>query len=97
MFRLSRYLQKHLKGHIDFESFVLIAVIPRKKKDAVILLAPRYKREYSYFLLQCGKDFYHYSDIDTILAATHRFFGIGKFKLWRCRKRYDRYQRRGRI
>lgn len=97
MFRLSRYLQEHLKGHIDFEALVLIAVIPRKKKDAVILLAPRYKHEFAYFLLQCGKDFYHHSDIDTLLSAAHKGFGIGKFKLWRCRKRYERYQRSGRI
>ena len=56
MFRLSHYLQKHLRGHIDFDAFVLIAVIPRKKKDAVVLLAPKYEIEYSYFALQNGKN-----------------------------------------
>ena len=97
MFRLSRYFQKHLKGYIDFETFVLIAVIPRKKKNAVILLAPRYIQPYSYFVLQSGKEFTHHSDINTLLTAARKYYGINKFKLWRCRKRYEHFKRSGRI
>lgn len=64
MFRLSNYLQKHLRGHIDFDAFVLIAAIPRRKQDAVVLLAPKYETEYSYFALQNDKNY------TTILAST---------------------------
>ena len=96
MFRLSIYLQKHLRGHIDFDAFVLIAVIPRRKKDAVVLLAPKYETEYSYFALQNGKNYTYHSCLDNLLTAARKC-GISRFKLWRCRKRYERLKRSGRI
>lgn len=97
MFRLSSYLQKHLRGYIDFESFILIAVIPRKKKDAVVLLAPKYEDEYCYFALQHGRNNSYYSCLDNMLIAARKNYGISKFKLWRCRKRYERFKRSGLI
>ncbi len=96
MFRLSNYLQKHLRGHIDFDAFVLIAVIPRRKKDAVVLLAPKYETEYSYFALQNGKNYMYYSCLDNLLPAARKC-GISCFKLWRCRKRYEHFKKRGLI
>ena len=97
MFRLSSYLQKHLKGYIDFDAFVLLAIIPRKNKDAVALLAPKYEHEFCYFALQNGREYTYHSCLDTLLAAAHQRCGISKFKLWRCRKRYERFKRSGRI
>lgn len=41
MFRIARYLDKHLRGHIDFGTFHLLAVIPRPGKDAVVLFVPK--------------------------------------------------------
>ena len=96
MFRLSSYLQKHLRGHIDFDAFVLIAVIPRRKKDAVVLLAPKYETEYSYFALQNGKNYTYHSCLDNLLTAARKC-GISRCKLWRCRKRYENFKRRGLI
>ena len=96
MFRLSNYLQKHLKGYIDFDAFVLLAIIPRKKKDAVVLLAPKYEHEYCYFAMQSGGNHTYHSCLDNMLDAASKI-GISKFKLWRCRKRYERYKRSGRI
>ena len=96
MFRLSSYLQKHLRGHIDFDAFVLIAVIPRRKKDAVVLLAPKYETEFSYFALQNGKNYTYHSCLDNLLTAARKC-GISRFKLWRCRKRYEHFKRSGRI
>ena len=96
MFRLSNYLQKHLRGHIDFDAFVLITVIPRRKKDAVVLLAPKYETEYSYFALQNGMNYTYHSCLDNLLTAARKC-GISRFKLWRCRKRYERFKRSGRI
>ena len=96
MFRLSSYLQKHLRGHIDFDAFVLIAVIPRRKKDAVVLLTPKYQTEYSYFALQNGKNYTYHSCLDNMLTAARKC-GISRFKLWRCRKRYERFKRSGRL
>ena len=96
MFRLSSYLQKHLNGYIDFDAFVLIAVIPRKKKDAVVLLAPKYETEYSYFALQNGKNYTYHSSLDNLLTAARKC-GISRCKLWRCRKRYEHFKRSGRI
>ena len=96
MFRLSSYLQKHLRGHIDFDAFVLIAVIPRRKKDAVVLLAPKYETEYSYFALQNSKNYTYHSCLDNLLMAARKC-GISRCKLWRCRKRYEHFKRSGRI
>lgn len=96
MFRLSSYLQKHLRGHIDFDAFVLIAVIPRRKKDAVVLLAPKHETEYSYFALQNGKNYTYHSCLDNLLTAARKC-GISRCKLWRCRKRYEHFKRSGRI
>ena len=96
MFRLSSYLQKHLRGHIDFDAFVLIAVIPRRKKDAVVLLAPKYETEYSYFALQNGTNYTYHSCLDNLLTAARKC-GISRCKLWRCRKRYEHFKRSGRI
>ena len=96
MFRLSSYLQKHLRGHIDFGAFVLIAVIPRRKKDAVVLLAPKYETEYSYFALQNGKNYTYHSSLDNLLTAARKC-GISRCKLWSCRKRYEHFKRSGRI
>ena len=97
MFRLSSYLQKHLRGYIDFDAFVLIAIIPRRKKDTVVLLAPKYEREFCYFVLQNGKEFTYYSCLDNLLNAARERCGISRFKLWHCRKRYERFKRSGRI
>ena len=97
MFRLSHYLQKHLRGYIDFDAFVLIAIIPRRKKPAVVLLAPKYEREYCYFALQYGRENSYHSCLDNMLKAARNNYGISKFKLWRCRKRYERFKRSGRL
>ena len=51
MFLFSSYLDRHLHGHIDFSSFYLLAIIPRKNKSAVILLAPRDNQSRTYFNL----------------------------------------------
>ena len=96
MFRFSSYLQKHLRGHIDFDAFLLIAVIPRRKKDAVVLLAPKYETEYSDFALQNGKNYTYHSCLDNLLTAARKC-GISRCKLWRCRKRYEHFKRSGRI
>lgn len=96
MLRLSHYLQKHLRGHIDFDAFALIAVIPRRKKDAVVLLAPKHETEHAYFVLQNGRNCTYHSCLDNLLTAARKC-GISRFKLWRCRKRCERIKRSGHI
>lgn len=94
MFRMVRYLDKHLRGHIDFGTFHLIAVIPRFGKDAVVLLVPRDLRENNHFNLQCGTTSLWYSSLDNMLTAAREYYGITPYQAWRCRRRYAALQRR---
>ena len=94
MFRLTRYLDKHLRGHIDFGTFHLLAVIPRFGKDAVVLLVPRDLRENNHFNLQCGTTSLWYSSLDNMLTAAREYYGITAYQAWRCSRRYAALQRR---
>jgi hypothetical protein len=94
MFRLTRYLDKHLRGHIDFGTFHLLAVILRFRKDAVVLLVPRDLREDNHFNLQCGTTSLWYSSLDNMLTAAREYYGITAYQAWRCSRRYAALQRR---
>ena len=94
MFRLTRYLDKHLRGHIDFGTFHLLAVILRFGKDAVVLLVPRDLREDNHFNLQCGTTSLWYSSLDNMLTAAREYYGITAYQAWRCSRRYAALQRR---
>jgi hypothetical protein len=94
MFRLTRYLDKHLRGHINFGTFHLLAVILRFRKDAVVLLVPRDLREDNHFNLQCGTTSLWYSSLDNMLTAAREYYGITAYQAWRCSRRYAALQRR---
>ena len=94
MFRFSRYLDRHLYGHVDFSSFYLLAIIPRKKKPAVILLAPRDNQSRTYFNLQYGDFSLWYATLEEMLTAAQKVCDLTKYQLWRCRRRYRTIQRR---
>jgi hypothetical protein len=94
MFRLTRYLDKHLRGHINFGTFHLLAVILRFRKDAVVLLVPRDLREDKHFNLQCGTTSLWYSSLDNMLTAAREYYGITAYQAWRCSRRYAALQRR---
>lgn len=94
MFRMARYLDKHLRGHIDFETFHLLAVIPVPNKDAVVLLVPKDERKDKHFNLQCGSSSLWYSSLENMLTAAVEYYGITAYQAWKCRHRYDALQRR---
>ena len=94
MFRLTRYLDKHLCGHIDFGAFHLLAVISRIGKAAVVLLVPRDLRENKHFNLQCGTTSLWYSSLDNMLTAAREYYGISGYQAWGCHRRYAALQRR---
>ena len=94
MFRFSCYLDRHLHGHVDFSSFHLLAIIPRKKKPAVILLAPKDGRNHTYFNLQYGEFSLWYGTLEDMLSAAKTVCGLTKYQLWQCRRRYRTIQRR---
>ena len=94
MFRMARYLDKHLRGHIDFGTFHLFAVIPRMGKDAVVLLIPKDERKDKHFNLQCGAASLWYSSLENMLTAAVEYYGITGYRAWRCRRRYAALQRR---
>lgn len=94
MFRMARYLEKHLRGHIDFGTFHLLAVIPRPGKDAVVLLVPKDEQKDKHFNLQCGTASLWHSSLDNMLTAAREYYGITAYQAWRCRRRYAALQRR---
>ena len=94
MFRMARYLDKHLRGHIDFGTFHLLAVIPRHGKDAVVLLVPKDERKDKHFNLQCGAISLWYSSLENMLTAAVEYYGITGYQTWRCRRRYTALRRR---
>lgn len=94
MFRIARYLDKHLRGHIDFGVFYLLAVITRYRKESVVLLVPRDLREEKHFNLQCGTTSLWYSSLENMLTAAKVYYGITAYQAWRCSRRYSALQRR---
>ena len=93
MLHLTRYLDGHLRGHIDFETFHLLAIIPRSGKDAVVLLIPRDPRKDQYFNLRCGSTSLWYGSLEHMLIAAKEYYGITAFSAWRCRRQYNKLQR----
>ena len=94
MFQMARYLDKHLRGHIDFGTFHLLAVIPRAGKDAVALLVPKDERKDKHFNLQCGTTSLWYSSLDNMPTAAREYYGISGYQAWGCHRRYAALQRR---
>lgn len=94
MFRLTRYLDKHLHGHIDLGTFHLLAVFPRLGKDAVVLLAPKDESKDKHFNLQCGSTSLWYSSLDNLLTAAGEYYCLSAYRVWRCRRRYAALKRR---
>ena len=94
MFCFSRYLDRHLRGHVDFSSFYLLAIIPRKEKAAVLLLAPKDGKSRTYFNLQYGEYSMFYATLEDMLSAAQKVCGLTRYQLWQCRRRYRTIQRR---
>ena len=89
-----RYLSRLLHGSIDFDTFHLLAVIPRKGKNSIILLAPRDTSKDKFFNLQYGEFSTWYCSIDQLLEAADRYCKIGRYRCWLYRRRYFYLTRR---
>ena len=87
MFRMARYLDKYLRGHIDFGTFHLLAVIPRFGKSAVVLLVPKDERRDKHFNLQCDTTSLWYNSLVNMLTGAKEYYGITPYQAWRCRRR----------
>ena len=94
MYRPDKYLDQHLEGHIDFRTFHLLAIVPRKRKPAVILLAPKSSTPHSYFNLQYGQHSMWYVSLEDMLSAARACCGLSRYQIWQCRRRYRSIQRR---
>ena len=90
MMWLAEYLDRNMHGAIDFDTFYLLAVIPRKGKNPIILLAPKNRIKDKYFNLRYGQYCEWYGSIDNLLNAAAEYCGLRKFRCWRYRRRYYR-------
>lgn len=96
MLRTIRYLDKHLQGHIDFDTFHLLAVIPRGELPPVVMLVPRYANEPQNFNLQVGTKSLWFGSLDNMLTAAQEYYHISDIWLWCCRRRYTEQQKQAR-
>lgn len=58
-----------LSGHIDFDTFWVLAVIKRKGKHSIILLAPKNIHRDIYFNLQNGEQSLWYTSLENMLKV----------------------------
>lgn len=89
---MMRYLDRHLSGCVDFSTFYLLAIIPRKGKPAVVLLCPRDEVHDKHFNLQCGGKSLWFSSLDNMLTAAREYYGVSGIRLWWCRRRYRKFR-----
>lgn len=93
MFRTIRYLDENLQGYIDFGTFHLLAVIPRRKLSPLVVLVPRYANEPQNFNLQVESKSLWFGSLDNMLSTAQEYYHISNIWVWYCRRRYAALQK----
>ncbi len=79
-----------LSGHIDFDTFCVLAVIKRKGKRNITLLAPKNDSRDKYFNLQDGKQSLWYSSLENMLKVCHDLGHISTLQNVLIKYRYNK-------
>ena len=79
-----------LSGHIDFDTFWMLAVIKRKSKRNITLLAPKNDSRDKYFNLQDGEQSLWYSSLENMLKVCHDLGYISTLRSVLIQHRYKR-------
>ncbi len=79
-----------LSGHIDFDTFCVLAVIKRKGKHNMTLLAPKNDSRDKYFNLQDGEQSLWYSSLENMLKICHDLGYISTLQSVFIKYRYNK-------
>ena len=79
-----------LSGHIDFDTFWVLAVIKHKRKRNITLLAPKNESRDKYFNFQDGEQSLWYSSLENMLKVCHDLGYISTLQNVFIQHRYKR-------
>lgn len=90
-------LTKCLNYQLDFSTYFILEVIPRRKKNTVILIAPKFVKGYTYFGMLLNNNGGHwYPNYEQMLDAAVRLGYISGLKRilirHRCKRIYATIQ-----
>lgn len=86
--RLSTRMERYLTTDIGFSDFILLAVVPQTKTDAVILLVPRASGENAYCGLKYRGVTRWFGSVDELLEECINKGYIGKIQAFLLKRRY---------
>ena len=89
-----RFINRRFYGAVDFDTFNLLAIIPRKGKGTIFMLVPKDYIKGKHFNLRFGGNSYWYNSIDDLLDAAREYCKISRFHRWLYRHRYFKLTRR---
>lgn len=87
---LSTRMERYLTTDIGFSGFILLAVVPQTKTDAVILLVPRETGENAYCGLKYRGVTRWFGSVDELLGECVSKGYIGKVQAFLLKRRYVR-------
>lgn len=76
------FINRRFYGSVDFDTFNLLAIIPRKGKGTIFMLVPKDCTRDKYFNLRFGGNSFWYNSIDDLLDAARECCKLSRF---RCR------------
>ena len=82
------FINRRFYGAVDFDTFNLLAIIPRKGKGTIFMLVPKDYTRDKYFNLRFGGNSFWYTSIDNLLDAAGEHCKISRFRRWLYRHRY---------
>lgn len=88
------FINRHFHGSVDLDTFYLLAIIPRKGKNAIMMLVPKDRSKDKFFNLRYGNYSTWYCGIDHLLDAAREYCKVSRFRCWLYRRRYFKLTRR---
>ena len=82
------FINRRFYGAVDFDTFFLLAVIPRKGKGTILMLVPKDYIRGKHFNLRFGGNSFWYNSLDDLLDAAGEYCKICRFRRWLYRRRY---------
>lgn len=88
------FINRRFYGSVDFDTFNLLAIIPRKGRGTVFMLVPKDYIGGKHFNLRFDGNSFWYNSIDDLLDAAGEHCKISRFRRWLYRRRYFKLTRR---
>ena len=88
------FINRRFYGSVDFDTFNLLAIIPRKGIGTIFMLVPKDCTRDRYFNLRFGGNSFWYNSIDDLLDAAREYCKLSRFRCWLYRRGYFKLARR---